>query len=87
MGIFFVKTTLEIDDTLYREAKALAALTGRKMKDLVSEGLERVLREGGATGGSVKAMKIPLLPSDPGKGRVTSEQIYELETSADSDRC
>jgi len=34
-----VKTTLEIDDDLYREAKAVASLTGRKMKDLVSEGL------------------------------------------------
>ena len=38
-----VKTTLEIDDELYREAKALGALTGRKMKDLVSEGLRQIL--------------------------------------------
>ncbi len=39
-----MKTTLEIDDELYREAKAMAALTGRKMKDLVSEGLRYVVR-------------------------------------------
>ncbi|MDB6140896.1 MAG: hypothetical protein JWO94_3968 [Verrucomicrobiaceae bacterium] len=39
-----MKTTLEIDDELYREAKAVAALTGRKMKDLVSEGLQWVVR-------------------------------------------
>ena len=38
-----MKTTLEIDDALYREAKAFSALTGRKMKDLVSEGLRCVL--------------------------------------------
>jgi hypothetical protein len=38
-----VKTTLEIDDALYREVKALSALTGRKMKDLVSDGLRYVL--------------------------------------------
>lgn len=38
-----MKTTLEIDDALYREAKAFSALTGRKMKDLVSDGLRRVL--------------------------------------------
>lgn len=38
-----MKTTLEIDDALYREAKAFSALTGRKMKDLVSEGLRHVL--------------------------------------------
>lgn len=38
-----MKTTLEIDDALYREAKAVAALTGRKMKDLVGEGLRWVV--------------------------------------------
>ncbi len=38
-----MKTTLEIDDEVYREAKAMAALTGRKMKDLVTEGLKLVL--------------------------------------------
>lgn len=38
-----MKTTLEIDDTLYREVKSLGALTGRTMKDLVSEGLRHVL--------------------------------------------
>lgn len=43
MGIWGVKTTIEIDDALYREAKALGAMTGRKMKDLVSEGLQQVL--------------------------------------------
>jgi Bacterial antitoxin of type II TA system, VapB len=39
-----MKTTLEIDDQLYREAKALASLTGRKMKDLVTEGLRLALQ-------------------------------------------
>jgi len=39
-----VKTTLEIDDELYRQAKAHASLTGRKMKDLVTEGLRMALR-------------------------------------------
>jgi hypothetical protein len=47
MGIWesgFVKTTLEIDDELYRQAKAHASLTGRKMKDLVTEGLRLALQ-------------------------------------------
>jgi len=39
-----VKTTLDIDDELYREAKAVASLTGRKMKDLVTEGLRWAVR-------------------------------------------
>ena len=38
-----MKTTLEIDEDLHRRAKAHAALTGRRMKDLVAEGLRLVL--------------------------------------------
>jgi hypothetical protein len=38
-----MKTTVELPDVLYRRAKAEAALRGRKLKDLVEEGLRRVL--------------------------------------------
>ncbi len=38
-----MKTTLEIPDDLYRQAKVLAARENRKIKDLVSEGLMLVL--------------------------------------------
>ena len=38
-----MKTTLEIPDDLYRQAKIHAAHENRKMKDLVSEGLRLVL--------------------------------------------
>jgi hypothetical protein len=38
-----VKTTVEVSDDLYRRAKAEAALRGRKLKDLVEEGLRLVL--------------------------------------------
>ena len=38
-----MKTTVEVPDDLYRRAKAEAALRGRKIKDLVEEGLRRVL--------------------------------------------
>jgi len=38
-----VKTTIEIDDGLYRRLKAEAALRGRKVKDLVAEGVRQVL--------------------------------------------
>jgi hypothetical protein len=42
----FMKTTLDIPTPLYRQAKAKAALEGRKLKDLVAEGLTLVLRSG-----------------------------------------
>ena len=38
-----MKTTVEISDGLYRRAKAEAALRGRKLKDLVEEGLRLVI--------------------------------------------
>lgn len=38
-----MKTTVELPDSLYRQAKAHAALRGRKLRYLVGEGLRRVL--------------------------------------------
>jgi hypothetical protein len=38
-----MKTTVEVPDDLYRRAKAVAALRGRKLKDLIEEGLRLVL--------------------------------------------
>ena len=38
-----MKTTIEVQDELYRQAKAVAALQGRKVKDLIEEGLRLVL--------------------------------------------
>jgi hypothetical protein len=38
-----MKTTIEVPDELYRRAKAEAAHRGRKLKDLVEEGLHLVL--------------------------------------------
>lgn len=39
-----MKTTIEVPDDLYRQAKAEAALRGRKLKDLVEEGLRLALK-------------------------------------------
>jgi hypothetical protein len=38
-----MKTTIEVPDDLYRRAKAVAALRGRRLKDLIEEGLRLVL--------------------------------------------
>jgi len=38
-----MKTTIEVSDDLYRRAKSEAALRGRKLKDLIEEGLRLVL--------------------------------------------
>jgi hypothetical protein len=41
--IHLMKTTVELPDPLYRQAKAEAALRGLKLKELVEEGLRLVL--------------------------------------------
>lgn len=56
-----VKTTLDIPDDLFREAKAKAALEGRKLKDLVTEGLR--LRMSQAPKENQKRVKFPLIKS------------------------
>ena len=38
-----MKTTVDVPDDLYRRAKAEAALRGRKLRDLIEEGLRLVL--------------------------------------------
>jgi predicted component of type VI protein secretion system len=38
-----MKTTVEISEELYRRAEAQAALEGRKLKDLIEEGLRLVI--------------------------------------------
>lgn len=64
MGIWeagLVKTTLEIPDELFREAKAKAALEGRKLKDLVTEGLR--LRMSQPPKENPKRVQFPLIKS------------------------
>jgi predicted component of type VI protein secretion system len=45
-----MKTTVEVSDDLYRRAKSEAALRGRKLKDLIEEGLRLVLEAPRQTG-------------------------------------
>ncbi|MDP9290790.1 MAG: hypothetical protein M3O82_00340 [Verrucomicrobiota bacterium] len=67
-----MKTTLEIPDELYRQAKVQAARDNRKMKDLVTEGLRLVL---GRTKKSPRAIRHGnVLPA------LTDEQMTELAT-------
>jgi hypothetical protein len=44
-----MKTTVEVPDELYRRAKAEAALRGRKLRDLIEDGLRLVLETPGKT--------------------------------------
>jgi hypothetical protein len=78
-----MKATIEIDDELYRQVKAAAAIRGRKVKDLVAEGLRSVLRFPQA-GPRTRRIQLPIVKSKkPGTLRLGNETIAEIETRLD----
>ena len=73
-----MKTTIEVPDDLYRQAKAEAALRGRKLKDLVEEGLRLVLEA------SRKPRRQPSLAELMKRGRgVVDSGIADLGSNPD----
>jgi|HubBroStandDraft_2_1064218.scaffolds.fasta_scaffold81945_3 hypothetical protein len=74
-----MKATIEIDDELYRQVKVAAAIQGRKVKDLVAEGLRTVLRSPHA-GPRTRRIQLPIVKSKkPGTLRLGNEAIAEIE--------
>ena len=55
-----MRTTVDIPDELFRRAKSEAALRGRKLKDLVEEGLHLVLEKENPAAPTRK--KVPVKP-------------------------
>jgi hypothetical protein len=78
MGIWVMKTTVEIPDELFREAKATAARNGSKLKDLVADGLRLVLGKSPSKG---RRLRFPLIPGEPGAPRLTAARVQEIEAS------
>ena len=54
-----MKTTIELSDELFRKVKAEAALRGRKLKDLVAEGLRLVLESPQSVASKAKKRQPP----------------------------
>jgi hypothetical protein len=74
-----MKATIEFDDELYRQLKAVAALRGAKIKELVAEGVRLVLR-GADTQMKTRRIKLPAVKSrKPGTLRLTNKMIAEYE--------
>jgi beta-lactamase regulating signal transducer with metallopeptidase domain len=79
-----MKTTLEIPDQLFREAKAKAALEGVRLKDLVTEGLRTVLYGKPPLARKSRRIKFPVLESR-GKAMLTipDDAAYRVELMDD----
>jgi hypothetical protein len=57
----FMRTTIDLPDTLFRRAKATAALRGSTMKDLVVRALEREIQHKNISKkGSSPPIKLPI---------------------------
>jgi len=80
----FMKTTMDIPDELFRQAKAKAALEGRKLKDLVAEGLYAVLHGRPPVTRKPRRIEFPVLAS---RGRtlltVPDDAAYRVDLMDD----
>jgi hypothetical protein len=59
-----MRTTIDIPDELFRRAKSQAALRGRKLKDLVEEGLRAVIDQPPPGDAEVSAQPKKITPHD-----------------------
>ena len=61
-----MRTTIDMPDALFRKTKAVAALRGSSMKDLIIQAIERELAKSTATS-KRKRIKLPLIQSWTGR--------------------
>ncbi len=76
-----MRTTVELPDDLFRQAKAQAALQGRALKDLVADGLKLVLQipKGSHRNGRSRRTQFPLIkPKNPSR-RLTPKMVVAAE--------
>lgn len=80
----FMRTTVELPDDLFRMAKVAAAERGSTLRELVMQGLRRVLNEASE---KPDASRLPKLPS---KGRkvydLSNDEIESLLMAEDAKR-
>jgi hypothetical protein len=89
-----MRTTIDLPDELFRQAKARAALDGRKLKDLIAEYVERGLNaEGDETkipaAGQRRRSPLPDIPKASSRGTVpalTNAEIEAILDDQDADR-
>ena len=61
-----MRTTVDLPDSLFRKTKAVAALRGSSMKELIIHAVEREVT-GGAVSSKRKRVKLPILGSWKGR--------------------
>jgi hypothetical protein len=72
-----MRTTIEIPDELFRAAKAKAALEGRKLKDLMIEGLQQVVAQPPKRKRKLHTVKFPLIEGKKDGRVITNEMVAQ----------
>lgn len=62
-----MRTTIDMPDALYRKTKAVAALRGSSMKDVILQAVEHELMNRRSTEGKPKYIKLPLIKGTTGR--------------------
>lgn len=75
-----MRTTLDLPDSLFRQAKARAALQGRPLKDLVADGLRLVLASPDTTvSAAPQRTQFPLVRAKDTTRLLTLEEVRAIE--------
>ncbi|TLD71027.1 hypothetical protein FEM03_08925 [Phragmitibacter flavus] len=73
-----MRTTIEIPDALFKQAKSRAAASSVTLKELVIDALQSKLSV--APSAEKVRVRIPMVPSaNPGSNKLTAARIKELE--------
>ena len=57
-----MRTTIDLPDALYRKTKAIAALRGASMKEVITRAVEREVAETAPAKAKPHHVKLPLIP-------------------------
>jgi hypothetical protein len=84
-----MRTTLDLPDETFRQLKARAALSGLKLKELVTQLIERGLANGEpVTASAQQTQSLPVaikrIPGSPPTPALTNAQLYTLLDEEDA---
>jgi hypothetical protein len=78
-----MKATVEINDDLYRQLKATAALRGRKVKELIADGISLILEQAPAAAQKISTT-LPLIEcGPPGTLNIPDDVAYRIDLQED----
>ncbi len=84
-----MRTTLNLEDALYRRVKVKAAREGRTVKDVVETALRSLVGDPAMDTPEPRRVRLPLIPARPGRPRLfqgmTTEEIHDRLAGLETD--